>query len=217
MKKYLIVLCLVLVLTGCSATYEFSINNGVLKEKLNVIENNKALFDIQNDAGWTLREVFDSNIYYDEFSNEDYKIKEFSDEEHLEIEFSSNSFTTLSNSSILNQCYTSPYVEKSDNIITIETGNDFNCYEYYDNLESIEVIFKTNHEVILTNANEEKDGVYIWHLNKDSNKNIIISYDESIVHNKYQIVIIIGVVILIASVLVATYLIIKKSKKENMI
>ena len=40
----------------------------------------------------------------------------------------------LINSSAINQCYTNPHVEKRDKIVTIETGNDFNCYEYYENL-----------------------------------------------------------------------------------
>lgn len=217
MKKFLIVFTMLLLLTGCNARYEFSINNGKFKEKLNLVETNKALFDVQNDTGWTLRDLFDPSIYYDEFSSEDYKIKSLNDEDHLELQYSSNSLASAINSTILNQCYNNPTVVERDNIVTIETGNDFDCYEYYDNLEKIQVRFRTNHKIISTNSDLVENDVYIWNISKDSNKNIIITYDNSITYDKYKGIIIVGVIVLILGLGIVTYLIIKKIKKENKI
>ena len=143
MKKILINFVILFLLTGCTVKYEFSINNGKFSEKLNVVETNSELFDVKNDSGWTLRELFDPSTYLDEFSNSDYKITSLSDKNHLEIEYSSKKLDSAINSSMLNQCYTNPTVVEQDNIITIETGNDFECYDDYDNIENIQIRFKT--------------------------------------------------------------------------
>lgn len=215
MKKILIVFTILFLLTGCTVKYEFSINNGKFKEKLNVIETNTELFDVENDSGWTLRELFDPSIYSDEFSKADYKFKSLSDKNHLEIQYSSNELESAINSSMLNQCYNNPTVVEKDNIITIQTGNDFECYKDYDNLESIEIRFKTNHKVISTNSDLAENDVYIWNLTKEGNKNIIISYDNSQTYNKYLPIIIIGVIVLLMALGILINFIIKKTKERN--
>lgn len=215
MKKIILFLMIVLFLTGCNATYEFSINDGRVKENLKLIETNKLLFDVRNEEGWTLRELFEPSLYEDEFSKQIYNIKSLNTNDTLGIKFSTDNLDSVLNSSILNQCYMDPVVEITDNIVTIETGNEFECYEYYNNLETIEVRFTSNHKIISTNSHLQDGDVYIWNFTKDSDKNIKISYDNSITYNKYKPLIIIGSIILVVGIIMLIYFIINKRKKEN--
>lgn len=215
MKKVLI-LIFALFLSGCTATYEVNIKDDKVIEKLTLIETDITLFDKQTDTGWTLRETFDSLVNHEnEFSNDPYKVKSLNNNERLGVEYTSSSAKSILNSSILNQCYINPSVVVIDEIVEINTGTNFKCYEYYDNLDTIKVIFKTNHEVISTNATEKNGNTYIWNFTKDSNKDIKISYYENVVNNSNSLVFIFIIVIIVLIVGSGIYLLSKKINKTN--
>ena len=189
MKKIIILICL-LFITGCDATYRVTINNNKVKENIKVIETDKSLFDSVTDTGWTLREVYGENISYNPYHAENYKFKSLNNENQLGSEYTSRDLEGINDLTFLSQCYENPSVSTEDSIVTINTGNEFNCYDYYDNLGNIKVIFETNHKVISTNADTIENGSYIWNITKDSNKQIEISYDSSITKTNYTIYII---------------------------
>ena len=217
MKKILILLCL-LFLTGCSVNYEITLKNNEIKERLTIIENDQSLFDIRNDAGWTLRETFEMliNDVGDEFSVQDYSIKSLNTDTQLGVEYYSDASNTLINSSAINQCYTNPTIEVNDNIITFSSGNEFTCYDYYDNLDNITIVLNTDYKVISSNAEVVEDNKYIWNITKDGNKNIEISYEQDTSKNSVTTTIII-IVALIGLSSVVSYYIYNKYKKENRI
>ena len=217
MKKILILFCL-LFLTGCSVNYEITLKNNGIKERLTIIENDQSLFDVRNDAGWTLRETFEMliNGEDDEFSVQDYSIKSLNTDTQLGVEYYSDASNTLINSSAINQCYTNPTIEVNDNIITFSSGNEFTCYDYYDNLETISVVLNTDYKVISSNAEVIEGNKYIWNITKDGNKNIEISYEQDTSKNSI-ITTIIMIVALVGLVSVVSYYIYSKYKKENRI
>jgi len=148
MKKILILICL-LFLTGCSVNYEITLKNNKIKERLTIIETDQSLFDVRNDAGWTLRESFEMliNEEKDEFSVEDYSIKSLNTDNQLGLEYYSDSSKTLINSSIINQCYTNPTIEINDNIVSFNSGNEFSAvlfnFSVISTRLSIFIIFPT--------------------------------------------------------------------------
>ena len=180
MKKILILLSFVFLLSGCTASYEITINGNHIDEKLKIIETDKTIFDSDLGTGWTLRESLNAILEDDEFGTQDYKIKDLSNNNRLGVEYSSLSLESIINSSIINQCYKNPIVDISGDIVIINTGDDFECYDLYDNLDTIKVEFKTNHKVLSSNADEVKNGKYIWNMTRDDIKSIEISYDNSI-------------------------------------
>lgn len=216
MKKILIFVCL-LFLTGCSVNYEITLKDNKIKERLTIIETDQSLFDVRNDAGWTLRESIEILLdEEDEFSVQDYSVKSLNSDTQLGLEYSSNSSTTLINSSAINQCYTNPTIEFNGDIVTFNSGNDFKCYEYYDNLDTISVVLKTDYEVISSNAESIDDNKYMWNITKDGNKEIEISYKQNTSKKALGTTIMfIAGLILIA--LVITYYIYSKFKSENKI
>jgi len=217
MKKILILICL-LFLTGCSVNYEITLKNNKIKERLTIIETDQSLFDVRNDAGWTLRESFEMliNEEKDEFSVEDYSIKSLNTDNQLGLEYYSDSSKTLINSSIINQCYTNPTIEINDNIVSFYSGNEFTCYEYYDNLETINIVLNTNYKVISSNADSVEDNKYMWTITEDGNKNIEISYEQYVSKSSKAttIILIVGLVVIGS---VVGYYIYNKCKKENKI
>lgn len=213
MKKIILLAFIGFILSGCTANYEITINGDKIEEKLTLIETNKAIFDSVTDTGWTIRESFESLLDKDEFGSEDYSVKSLTNDDQLGIEYTSKSASSILNSSIINQCYTNPTVNIDENIVTINTGSDFECYEFYDNLESVRVIFKTNHEVISANADEVENGSYIWNITKDGNKRIEISYDASV--TKTNIIPYIVGAIVVITLLIVAYFVSKKVKTKN--
>lgn len=215
-NKILILICL-LFLSGCSATYELDVKGDKIKERLTLIETNQSLFDVPNDSGWTLRQMFESlvNGIDNEFSVEDYSVKSLSDDNQLGVEYYSDEAENIINSSVINQCYTNPKVTKIDNTITINTGDDFKCYQYYENLDEIKVIFKTNNKVISSNADMVEDDKYIWNITKEGNKQIEISYEEITPPKNNFIGIIIIVSIILIGCLIVYYIYIKKNKENE--
>lgn len=212
MKKILLFAFICLFLVGCTAEYKIVLNDDKIEEKLTIIELNKTIFDKETDTGWTVRNSFESLLENDEFGQENYKIKSLTTDDQLGIEYRSSSLKSILSSSIINQCYSNPSIVVDEDIVTISTGN-FECYDFYDNLENIKIVFETNYKVISTNADVVEDDSYIWNFTKDSNKSIQISYDSSITKPDYTIYIIIAIIIII--LIGVFYFISKKVKIKN--
>lgn len=201
MKVKIFILFSLLFLTGCTATYNVEIKDNTIKEHLNLVETNKAIFDIPNESGWTLRGLFDSYLSKDVYSKADYTIKSLNNNDRLGIDYKNNNLSEIKNLSLLNQCYNDYYVSNTSDIVQISTGENFTCNDYYNNLESFKVVIKTNHKVLSSNATRVEGNKYIWEIGSSDSKNIEFSYskDEIIKSFPYLIVTlcVLGICILI--------------------
>ena len=88
-----LILILTLLLSGCNAVYEININGDKIEEKLTLVENNMDIVDIKNDAGWSLRESFESLLDKDEFANKDYSVKSLNTDNSLGVEYKNSKLT----------------------------------------------------------------------------------------------------------------------------
>lgn len=215
--KILSIFIMIIILCGCDAVYEIEINNNKISEKLTLIEKDSTIFDKQLDSGFTVREMFDSLLYKDEFSKYDYIVTSLSNEEQLGVKYKSFGINSVRNSSVLNQCYNNYSVTEDEESIFIKTGNDFSCYEYYENLETIKIILKTNHEVINSNATLVDGNTHIWNFNKDSNKEINVTLSKVNINDtsNYIFYIIVGCLVLLICFII--YIAFNKNKKVNRI
>lgn len=213
--KLILILFLIIVVSGCTAQYELEIKDNEISEKLILLETRKELFDTPLSSGFTTRELFDYVMSDNEFANDNYEVKSLNSDEQLGIEYNSGSIVDVINSSILNQCYINPTMTENEGIITINTGSNFKCYEYYENLETINVVLKTNHGVINSNADSVDGNKYTWNITKDGNKQIEFSYDTTKTSGD-NLVIIVIISVLVFIVLIGLY-VFSKMKKENRI
>ena len=160
-----------------------------------------------------MRDSFEALTTNDEFSKQQYSVKSLNNDRQLGVEYSANSIPSIINSSILNQCYRNPVVTVNEDIVTINTGEEFECYDLYEYLENVKVVFKTNHKVISANSDSKDGNSHIWNITKEGTKNIEISYDNSVTSINFIPYLIIGIVVVF--VMIICYYIIKKSKKNN--
>ena len=130
MKKKLILLIVLFLLTGCSATYDIEIYNDTVKEKLEFIDTNPSNWDSEAQYGLTYRElVVSSHEYpYPVFNS---TIVDENDTIKLdEVEYYDN--TLISDSSKLGQ-------KLEYNKFTIDNFNDSSivkkCYQYFNVIE----------------------------------------------------------------------------------
>ena len=195
--KKIILIISIIILTGCSAKYDITINDTKsIEESLNVTENNTELFDKKYEQLYdaTLKEYLNTNlnwptpIYYDAQENpieptkiegiDYYKKKDLSTEKILSINFNNRfNHENYNKSNIINTCYDFNY-EKINNVITFKTTSNFKCFEKYELLDDVEINLNTNCHVINSNADIIYKTRYIWRISKrNSDKKINFSLD----------------------------------------
>jgi hypothetical protein len=202
--------------TGCQATYKINIYSNNVSENLKLIETDTLKFDIENDSGWTLRDSFESLLENDEFSKEEYKIKSLNKKNQLGIEYKNKyPLDEISESSIINQCYSNISITEDEKNIYINTGNNFNCFEYYEYLDFINIELKTNHEVIESNATTISNGVYKWEFNEQSDKEIKLTLSKTNIKSSNYVLYLVFLVVIIVSIV--GYLFYNKNKSRNKI
>lgn len=209
--KFAILFLLVIMLSGCTVNYEINIKDNKITEKINAVETNSVLFDSPNDFGMTLRESLYAFSSSDPFSEENFVVNKIENENELGFDYTREG--GLLESTAISHCYLNPIITDKDDIVTINTGTEFMCYDYYENLDTIRFVFKTNHKVISNNADSVSGNSYIWNISKDSNKQIEISYYKFVVDKSFNVSYVIIPAILLLGVLII--LIIKKKSRKN--
>lgn len=188
MKKIILLVLSIFILTGCSAEYTLIYENNIFKENLkfmslksdsfiNNINNNynrnffvNYKLELGNmDESEYIRDyggIYNKNII-DENNNYGLELK-------YDYDTTDNNYI---NSAIVYNLFEDFSV--SDNII--RATNIKNIFESYDGLKEIKIVFSTDKQVIKINSDELKEGNYYWYINKDNykDKNIEIYLSES--------------------------------------
>jgi hypothetical protein len=176
MKKLLLCIACLFLLTGCSITYNLNIDKK-FKENISIIEANPEYFNYEmsgtslNDAkNYYLKmpvtlynnaphysESFDKipGIYY-------YNVKDLTNANEIGLSFDGifKNYSKYSDSNMV--WYASRLnVEKNDNKITILVDN-FKIFKKYINLDKLTVNVKVNYLVSESNADSVNGNVYTW-------------------------------------------------------
>lgn len=208
MKKIKILICIffICLLTGCSADVTLDISPSYMTEKI-VLEASK------------------SNIFDNSFKEQIEDNKKFLETYGYSYKFSSTLFTskvTLTRRVNINHKQINFFPEEYADVLYTGLDNNYvlfsveniNIFDKYDNLEKISISIKTKYKVTNHNADEVKNGEYIWELTpeKKGNINLVIinDIDENNIEksNNNQILIfvlisliIVGIVSLILSMI----------------
>ena len=214
MKKILFLIFMIFLLSGCSATYHLTIDDEKFIEKLSVenvtIDTTEKIF-LPTNYNVEESEAFNRKIKGIDYYNVKMKDNNYS----LSYEFNSKEF---SYSRILNSCYKKIEALYNDGDYIISTVGDFNCFEYYNDLDHVQVKITSHYKLVDTNADEIDGHNYIWNINKSQpDKGIYIELDtkttkKSILETK-ELLYIGGVVLLIG--LIAFIVIKAKVNKNN--
>lgn len=207
--KYLLLIAFVLVLTGCSADYELTYEDGVFTEDITIYEDkgleNGEILSVTSIQNNDPKIQIDDNNYYEinHSSNNDKNILK------LHYKYDDISF---SDSKVIKECFQTKTVMDKDKFYSVNLSGDITC-EY---LEKATITLKSDRKVLDSNATEkdEKNGIYKWDKIPEEGINFLISKElkkeEKISTNKEMIPlpvkIIIAVLVLITAVFAIRYL-----------
>ena len=174
MKKKILLVIIVFLITGCSGKYELEIKNEKVIEKTTALYNSK---EVLKDP---YEHTLDISLKYDD--NGDFLIhetkKNVKDGDKVGVELTNNyhSIDDFKNySQIINRCYNANNITNTNNTITIKTSNEFTFLEKIEELDEVTIVIKSNHKLKSTNADKKKGATYYWYINKDNYKEKPIS------------------------------------------
>lgn len=170
-KKNLILILLFIICCGCNARYELELNDKQISEKLNVS------YPRTNESDAELEQIYTNYLYainrdsFYEFNN-----KSTNDTINLQFNYDYKN-NNLKTSNLIKSCVEYFDFFEEDNKFYLTANGAFKCSFYeYVKLNSLDISITTNHNVIENNANEVKNGEYIWHIDLKNLENIEIKF-----------------------------------------
>lgn len=216
MKRKIIILATTLILlTGCSATYNLYLDKNNITERTYIYDSTKKLegleyydMDKGNEISIDLyaNEVaaFENNFKYEKEEIKTNNGNNFGYRYNTSYKY--NEFNKLS---AVAACYDKIEI-KNDGNISVKTSNEFKCFDKYSLLEDVTIRIHYTGKVLNTNADKVENDIYIWKITKDNYKNSGIIFTAEKVKTKifstFQIV---GLIIL-TILIVITYLLYKR-------
>lgn len=173
MKK-IIFLIMILFLSGCTVNYDLYIGEK-FTDDLILLEDNEKLENIdyydmtKNDTFNIDNLSYQLTVFEGNFGYEREKITK-ADTSGYRYKYTYN-IDKMKEKSMIYDCYDEINVVSEKKKIIINTSNEFKCFEKYDLLDEVVVNIHYGGELIDTNADSYKDGVYTWKVNKESYKN----------------------------------------------
>lgn len=157
MKKKILLLVVLLLMTGCTAEYELTYVNDVFKEHVVVTE---PIVD-ENPMGLSISDI-NSNSHYIKIGDNNkynYNLESRNGNHILTLDFEYKD-VKLTSSRFYNDCFKNRTFIERDNYYYIELEGDSVC-EY---LKDVDITFKTDKYVYDINATEKdyEKGIYKW-------------------------------------------------------
>ena len=196
MKKALLLLMFLLLLTGCKAEYHVKITDNN-DENLEVYIPNDVNRDeiIDEDMKLSYNEIFDMirskklNIYYDKISEVEYsddvyyQIKDIDNKDKYGVIFSNKfSQNDYYRSSLIKECYKDINIIKDDDAYIYRTNNKCDAFDNYKLLDEVKIVIEVdpNKDILYNNADKKEENTLTWIINRDNytNKNISFSIDK---------------------------------------
>lgn len=206
--KLVILVCGMVLLSGCSAEYNLTIDETIMEENIS------AIFDKKTESDYASRmEKIRRTAYYnfDTRENEYYTFNKTEDDNNIFLNYNYKyTNNNLYKSEAVSRCYYKRIVNVTENNITINTDNQVACIYKDGNkeIDSITVNIRTDLIVLEHNADKVNDKVYTWYINDEnySNKPIYIKMEKeksggSFVDQTISIVIIVLIIIAIGIII----------------
>lgn len=204
-RKKMLLFILILLLCGCSATYNLNIENDDFTESINIsipdIESDEYSSYLLNDQ--YIKSTISSGVLYDK------KIIDSIDKKTLILKHK-YSFDEYKNN-LSNKCFEKIKFDEKDGYYSLIATN-FNCFGGFDiSADKYTINIKTNYNVTKNNADKVNNGKYTWNFNKNNykNKSIIFQYQkikENKSYTNYLLPIFISIIVSISLMLVVRLL-----------
>lgn len=190
MKKFIIVLFILVLCVGCKARYELNINDDLTIDEVIVGLEDDSFYSkyYKSTKSRVVNFVLATKQEY--LDNLNFKVTELSEDKLYGASAKktySNFDDYLANSVAYQQYYEKLNIENNDGIIEISTDGklnrntqDFRRYVVDEGTISITVPFK----VLENNADSHNKNTYVWNVDSGRGKNIFIKFDSNKKNNK---------------------------------
>lgn len=220
MKKYKIVLLIVILLslTGCSFEYNMKIDTNTISEENIVYIPNTDKNDIKQEV-----EKLVSRYTGPTNSLGMYKQSVIEDNNNFGMSYKKN-YDTLNdynNSLSFSICYDNYKLIKEKDKIVISTSKRFNCFNKYSELDDVTINIDSSLEVESSNADEVNGNIYTWNINKSNadNKpiNIVLKLNTEQKEKQRQLSVVLLVIAAFILLGIIVFLIRTRGKRKNKI
>lgn len=220
MKKYKIVLLIVILLslTGCSFEYNMKIDTNTISEENIVYIPNTDKNNIKLEV-----EKLVSKYTGPTNSLGMYKQSVIEDNNNFGMSYKKN-YDTLNdynNSLSFSICYDNYKLIKEKDKIVISTSKRFNCFNKYSELDDVTINIDSSLEVESSNADEVNGNIYTWNINKSNadNKpiNIVLKPNTEQKEKQRQLSVVLLVIAAFILLGIIVFLIRSKGKRKNKI
>lgn len=187
--KYIVLILLTLLVSGCSVDYHLVIdeNNNFHENILIKSENSQESKELSENS-WPVKvSYYDADLgenpekiegvsYYvdDLFLENNYYYR------RLTYDFSQNAFSGVNS---IRSCYKNFYVteDTSDKTVTLSTSAEFLCMEQFSNLREVNVQIEVLKPVISSNASSIHDNIYEWKITPENyqESGIVITFPKN--------------------------------------
>ena len=225
MKKIILVLFVLILLSGCTSTSNVIVSEeGKVTEEV-ILSENKSNFPSDS----YVKNMIDNYLQLYEEDMEGYNYEDISDKNYLKVRLSKkfdNICSYFNDSSFVKKALSNVSCKKVNNTYEIKADvNSLSCEG--DCLEgplvdNIDFFLKLPNSAILENADEVENNTYAWHISGNDLNNINLIIDNpniEKVHNKQEsnknIYIIIGVIIFIIILILLFIIYLVKKYKKN--
>jgi len=184
MKKVLMLLMFLLVVTGCEAIYTIEINNNEFRETLTINNRDRRTWNIgnpsyeemiRNEARISLptdiQDDFDPEGPIEGVNNYHIQLIDTSDNLGLRYFNIFNGIEEYRNSTIAVSHFSLFEINRINRVIEITSGTNNFAFEMHEHLTSFTVRLVTNYDVLDHNADEVTNGVYYWRFIRGNNDN----------------------------------------------
>jgi hypothetical protein len=174
MKKIIILILTIFLLSGCSVEYNLEINNDNIRENIEIGKFDASeIEDFEYLTPYAILNDESQKFYVFDYSN---KILNLSYDYNIQNYEMSEAF---------NQCYDMSNFSYDEKYYYILTSNEFKCLSYMGyTTDEVKINIKSRYKVVESNADYVDNGVYTWIINEGNkdNKpiNITIDYNETI-------------------------------------
>ncbi len=193
MKKIIMLIIFMIVLTGCEATYNLNIE-ATFNENVEVFVASNEKDNKLDWSNMTYKEMFNSDennytrAYYND-SNYDayvegkqegveyYTNTIINDSKRYGTNYSYN-FTrdNFINSTAINTCYKEVTIKKNDNIFVLETEKEASCLNGLNALDKLTINISTDYKVLSSNSDSKDGNTYTWVVTNENYQNKPIKF-----------------------------------------
>ncbi len=176
MKKIILLVIFVLLLSGCDLSYEINFGKDSINEYVHA-EMDGNIYEIASgldgDGFYLEKELVEGKVpslkgYKDYYSR---KIKLVDDTSVIDLNYEYD-YDNYEDSYVLSRCFEKSYVKNTDDYLYVSLGGNFKCFQD----EDIRVKVSSVYDVVKHNADEVNDKYYIWDIKMADDENNIELY-----------------------------------------